>query len=153
MLLTIDNQLDEAYYLKGRYYRAKWDIEEALENYDKTLKINPNYYAAYRAKRLGATSIKNDYVSGIDNYNKALNRIRGNERSSLLRDLGFAYKDIGFFEKAKDYFDEAFTLDSNKAANFATYPCCMLRRENLTKDLKLKESTRSLIQHISLQFN
>jgi len=35
-----------------------------------------------------------------------------------LRDLGFAYKDIGFFEKARYYYNEAFTLDSNKAAHY-----------------------------------
>ena len=116
--LKIDNQLDEAFYIKGRYYEENGHIEEALENYDNALKINPNYYDAYKRKGWVLTSVKNDYVNGIDNYNKAMNRISGSERPSLLRDLGFAYKDIGFFEKARYYYNEAFTLDSNKATNF-----------------------------------
>jgi len=115
--LYFDDQLDEAYYIKGEYYEQNGHIDEALENYDKALKINPNYYAAYERKGWVMTSIKNDYVNGIDNYNNALKLISGNDRPSLLRNLGFAYKDIGFFEKARYYYNEAFTLDSNKAAN------------------------------------
>jgi tetratricopeptide (TPR) repeat protein len=116
--LFIDDQLDEAYYLKGRYYQENGQFQKALDNYDIALKINPNYYAAYEGKGWVLTWIKNDYVNGIDNYNNAMKRIRGKELSSLLRDLGFAYKDIGFFEKAKYYYNEAFTLDSNRATNF-----------------------------------
>jgi TolB-like protein len=116
--LSIDDQLDEAYYLKGRYYQENGQFQKALDNYDIALKINPNYYAAYEGKGWVLTWIKNDYVNGIDNYNNAMKRIRGKELSSLLRDLGFAYKDIGFFEKAKYYYNEAFTLDSNRATNF-----------------------------------
>jgi len=116
--LSIDDQLEEAYYIKGIYCEGNGQIEEALENYDRALQINPNYYTAYKRRGWILTSIKNDYVTGIDNYHKALARISGKERSLLLRDLGFAYKDIGFFEKARYYYNEAFTLDSNKTAHY-----------------------------------
>lgn len=116
--LSVDDQLEEAFFIKGIYYEGNGHIEEALENYDRALKINPNYYAAYEKKGWILTSIKNDYVSGIDNYHKALSRISGKGRPSLLRALGFAYKDIGFFEKARYYYNEAFALDSNITAHF-----------------------------------
>jgi len=118
MALSLDDQLEEAYYIKGIYCEGNGQIEEALENYDRALQINPNYYTAYERRGWILTSIKNDYVTGIDNYHKALTRISGKGRSSLLRALGFAYKDIGFFEKARYYYNEAFTLDSNMAAHF-----------------------------------
>jgi TolB-like protein len=118
--LSFDDQLDEAYYIKGTYYEENGNIDNALDNYSRTLKINPNYYNAYKRKGWIITTIKNDYVNGIDNYNDALNRIRGKERPSLLRDLASAYKDIGFFDKARYYYNEAFTLDSNEAANLSS---------------------------------
>jgi len=48
--LKIDNQLDEAYYLKGLYYFAKGKMEDALDAFDKALEFNPSYYNAYERK-------------------------------------------------------------------------------------------------------
>jgi len=142
--LSLDKQLDEAYFIKGRYYEVNGQIEEALENYDKTLKINPNYYAAYEKKGWVLTSIKNDYVNGIDNFNNALNRIHGKERSLLLRNLAFAYKDIGFFDKARYYYNEAFTLDSNKAANFSHLYILAAVEEKLDEALEIERKHQEI---------
>jgi len=142
--LSLDKQLDEAYFIKGRYYEVNGQIEEALENYDKTLKINPNYYAAYEKKGWVLTSNKNDYVNGIDNFNNALNRIHGKERSLLLRNLAFAYKDIGFFDKARYYYNEAFTLDSNKAANFSHLYILAAVEEKLDEALEIERKHQEI---------
>jgi TolB-like protein len=101
--LSFDNQLDEAYYLKGEYYQhANGHIEEALDNYDKALRINPNFSGAYEAKGFIFTFIKQDYVKGINNFNKALNLINGDERPDFLGwGLGYAYLEVGFIDKAK----------------------------------------------------
>ena len=116
--LDIDDQLDEAYYFKGRYYYANGQIEEALENYDKALKINPNYYLAYSNKGYILAWIKNDYVKALDSYHNALNLAHGEERSSILFDLGHSYRSIGFMDKAKRYFLEKLTLDGDSADYF-----------------------------------
>jgi TolB-like protein/lipoprotein NlpI len=142
--LSFDEQLDEAYFIKGRCYELIGHIEEALENYDKTLKINPNYYGAYERKGWVLTSIKNDYVNGIDNYNNALIRIHGKERSLLLRNLAFAYKDIGFFDKARYYYDEAFTLDSNKAANFSHLYILAAVEEKLDEAMEIERKHQEI---------
>jgi TolB-like protein len=113
--LTLDNQLDEGFFLRGEYYRLNGNVEEALDNFDEALKINPNYYQAYSSKGYILTIILYDYVRGIDNYNKALNLIRGDERPSLLRILGRAYLDAGFIDKAKSYYEDALALDGKKA--------------------------------------
>lgn len=114
--LSFDSLLDEAYYLKGQYYRVNGQGEEALGNYDKALKINPNYFAAYERKGYLLNWVLGDYVKGLNNNHKALNLIRGKERSESLKDLGRDYLDVGFIDKAKYYYHEAFVLDSNKAS-------------------------------------
>jgi TolB-like protein/Flp pilus assembly protein TadD len=115
--LSFDNKLDEAFYLQGMYYMAKGNFKEALDNFDRALEINPNYYSAYYSKGYILANGSSDFVKVIDNYHKALDLIRGNERPSVLRNLAYVYMDIGFFEKVKYYLNEAFALDNNKAAN------------------------------------
>ncbi|MCX6302479.1 MAG: tetratricopeptide repeat protein, partial [Bacteroidia bacterium] len=116
--LRFDNQLDEAYYLKGEYYYNNGKIEEALDNLDEALKINPNYYSAYYTKGYILTRVRNDYVKGLENFHKALNIIQGSERSSLLRALGYTYIYAGFYDKAKYYFQGALSMNGDSANYF-----------------------------------
>ena len=118
--LSFDDQLDEAYFLKGKYYQQNGNFDEALYNYDKAIKINPNYYSAYEYKGRIFWFIEPDIVKCIENYQKALNLIRGDERANLLRILGRAYLDVGFIKKAKRYYQAALALDGNKAL-YLTY--------------------------------
>ena len=45
--LLLDGKLDDAYFMKGRYFREKGQTDDALDNFDKALEINPNYSLAY----------------------------------------------------------------------------------------------------------
>ncbi len=112
--LSIDNNLDEATFLVSEYYYSNGQMDEALDNIDKTLSINPNFYLAFALKGAILTSFQHDYIKGIDNFNKALTLIRGEERPPLLREVGRAYQSVGFLEKAKSYYQEALVLDNNK---------------------------------------
>jgi TolB-like protein/Tfp pilus assembly protein PilF len=116
--LSFDDQLDEAYYLKGRYYYENAQNEEAMDNFEKALKINPNYYSAYSGKGDILTLVINDYVKGLETFYKALALISGDERPSLLRNLSESYRCVGFFDKAKDYNQEAFILDGDSISYF-----------------------------------
>jgi TolB-like protein/Tfp pilus assembly protein PilF len=135
--LFIDDKLDEAYYIKGRYYLANGHGDEALDNYDKALKINPNYYLAYIDKGYILRSQIHDFVQGFDIYPKALALIGGNERAGLLRDLGGTYFKVGFIDKAKIYYQKAFNLDSNKIANLDALAWLESSLGNFEEALKL----------------
>ncbi|MDP4222372.1 MAG: helix-turn-helix domain-containing protein [Bacteroidota bacterium] len=114
--LSIDNKLDEAYYIKGEYYRVHGRPEEALENYDKGLETNPFNYLLYSKRgQLFALSY-GDYVNALDSYHKGLKMVHGEGRKTLLTDLGYDYLCTGFIDSSKYYYHEAFALDSNKSA-------------------------------------
>ena len=135
--LSIDDKLDEAYYIKGQYYRQNGNIEEALNNYDKTLKINPSFYSAYAAKGYLYANVLSDNVKGLENYHKALTLVSGDERPSLLRDLGNTYSDLGFTEKAKYYYQEAFVLDGSQTQYLSRLAWLEFNLENYEESLKL----------------
>jgi len=108
LALGYDNQLSDAYTAKGDYYSAMYKNIQALEEYDKAIKINPNDHRAYIGKaNLGSYY---DWIVTISNSNKAISIYRGALLFSYLNLLGFAYYQVGFMEKAKSYFDEALKL-------------------------------------------
>jgi len=135
--LSCDDQLDEAYFMKGQYYNVNGQSSEALLNYNMALEINPNYYEAYLRKGNLLTRVLGDYVKGLDNYHQALNLIRGEGRPVILKSLGRAYGDAGFIEKAKYYYDEAFFLDSNKVSWLGNIAFLEFCDENFEEALKL----------------
>jgi TolB-like protein/tetratricopeptide (TPR) repeat protein len=142
--LDIDDQLDEAYYLKGRYYQANGRIEEALESFDKALKINPNYYLPYFNKGYLFSFVLGDYINGLDNYHKALNIVNGDERQNVLSYLGRAYLDAGFIDKAKYYYQEGLTLSGNEASYFGNLAFIEFNLENFEEALKLAKKMNGI---------
>ena len=144
--LSLDDKLDEAYFMISRYYYANGHMDEALDNIDKTLKINPNFYSAIALKGSILTSFQHDYIKGLDNYNKALTLIRGEERPPLLRQVGNTYRDVGFLEQAKSYYQEALDLDDNKLYNYyflAWIEFCNENFEGAYKSVKEREKIDS----------
>ncbi|MFO7620555.1 MAG: tetratricopeptide repeat protein, partial [Bacteroidales bacterium] len=137
--LTIDDKLDGAYYLRGLYFRQNGNIEEALNNYNKTLKLNPNFYSAYTEKGTLYSIVLSDNVKGLENYHKALTLVSGEERPNLLRGLGNRYADLGFAEKAIYYFKEAFSLDGNQIYYLQRLAWLEFTLENYKESLKLLE--------------
>jgi TolB-like protein/AraC-like DNA-binding protein/lipoprotein NlpI len=135
--LSFDDKLDEAYYVKGKYYQENGHLKEALDNYDKALRINPNYSQVYIKKGSLLAWTLNDYVNGIDNYYKAINLIRGNDRSSILYYLGNLFMNVGFMDKAKYYFKEALTLNGDSARYFGALIYVEFGRENFEEAYKM----------------
>jgi TolB-like protein/Tfp pilus assembly protein PilF len=142
--LSIDDQLDEAYNLKGRYYTLTSDHDKALENFDKALEFNPNNYLAYLSKGTIFSYYRGDYVKGIDNYHKALTLVRGNERPSILRALGSRYLEVGFIDKAKYYYQGALDLNRDSADYLKNLAWAEFSLENFEKALNLAKKENEI---------
>jgi len=116
MALSIDDKLEDAYYLKGYYYEMNGDLEEAIHNYDRTIKINPNYYSAYTRRGSLLSYVLADNVKGLEDYHKALTLVGPEDRPSLLQTVGIKYSGLGFADIAKNFYNDKYALDSNRVA-------------------------------------
>ena len=115
--LSLDDHLSEPYTLRGSYYDNIGKPEQAIEEYDKAIKLNPNDWMAYLGKGDLYYSYTN-LVNSIDNYQKAASINRGRELPSLLRVIGGTYFDAGFPEKAKQYYQDGLKLDGDSSAYY-----------------------------------
>ena len=136
--LSFDNQLSEAYTLRGRYYSETGKPEQAIEEFDKAIKLNPNDWMAYYEK--GEFYWDADLVNTINYLQKAASINRGAELPSLLGEIGEAYFCAGFPEKSKYYYQEELKLDgdsSNYYWNLAFDEFCLEISTNLS-NLEIK---------------
>jgi TolB-like protein/AraC-like DNA-binding protein/Tfp pilus assembly protein PilF len=111
--LSIDDKLAEAYTTRGRYYDEKGLAEQANEEYDKALNINPNSWEAYYKK--GELYGYNDFVKEIFNFQKAASLNRGSELPSILTNISTAFQRAGFKDQCEYYANEALMLDGDSS--------------------------------------
>jgi TolB-like protein len=107
--LSFDDQLPDAYFIRGLYYSEKGNVKKALENLDKTLKLNPNYWQAYYV--IG--DMNDDALLAIENYQKAASRHHGPGLSEIYNKISFRLSLTGFSELAKDFSLKAVKLESD----------------------------------------
>jgi len=110
--LSLEPNLADGYWIRGRYYRNTGELEKAIDDLKKAIDINPNNELAYRY--LGTTYFaRRDYIQALINLKKAEKLERGNELTQLYSDIGQVYISIGEFRKAEDYFKESIRLQPN----------------------------------------
>lgn len=118
LALSHDDELAEAYFVKGAYYEAKGLKDKALEEYDKAIKLNPNDWLAYYGK--ARIYDVEDQIMCLDNLQKAALINRSDKVTpTILRLIGGKLLVTGFVDKAKTYFTKAFELDGDSAFYFS----------------------------------
>jgi len=117
--LSYDNQLDEAYYVRGIYFiEAKSEHNKALNDLDKAIQINPNYSLAYVRRSYIYAYYLDNWLEGIKNLHKAAILEHGSLLPPILRTLSFRYGNIGFSDKAIYYRKEIYKLDNDSLSYF-----------------------------------
>ena len=115
--LSFDNQLPDAYYIRGTYYNEKGSNKEALENFDKTIKLNPNYWLAYFGKG-DLYYHDNDFVMAIKYFREAERYIHGSGLSDVLKRIYLMLYFSGFNELASNYINEVVKLESDSCSYY-----------------------------------
>jgi TolB-like protein len=115
--LSFDNQLSDAYTLKGTYYSEIGKPEQAVEEFDKAIEFNPNDWMAYLGKCILYYN-NTDLLNSIDNCQKAASINHGPELPTLLGTIGWVYLCAGFPEKSKYYYQEELKLDGDSSAYY-----------------------------------
>ena len=111
--ISFDDKLPDAYYIRGMYYGEKGINKQALEDFDKVLKLNPNYWLAYYG--IGRLNNEYDAVMAIKNYKEAASRNHGSGLSDIFEKISFNLSNAGFSELAKTYSLEAVKLEPDSA--------------------------------------
>ena len=133
--LSYDDQLSEAYTIKGVYYNQMGNKEQAIEELDKALKYNPNDWMAYYSK--GQVYSNYDNVKSIENLLKAKSLNHGSQLPGILRSIGSVYLQAGFLEKSKYYAEEALKLDKDSLEYYENLAYDELASGNFEKSIEL----------------
>ena len=155
MALFYDEQLADAYLFKGRYYRAIGNTEQAIRAYNKAIQYNPNDYMGYYYK--GVACCNEDIIKCIENIEQSASMDRG-ILASYFTVFGMIYRNVGFPEKARDYWREALILNGDSAAYYLLlsemeiYLDNHVRAIDLYKRAKAIDSTRAYVDLIGYVF-
>ena len=133
--LSFDDQLSEPYTLRGDYYREIGKPEQAIEEYDKAIKLNPNDWMAYGGKS-DLYYTNTDLVNLINSIQRAASINHGPELPALLGGVGWSYFCAGFPEKSKYYYQERLKLDSDSAAYYSSLTWVELWLGNYNKSIE-----------------
>ena len=138
--LEYDNNLAEAYSLRGDYYRVNTIYDKAIEEYKKTLDINPNYWQAYDGMGELHFYHLRDLENGLINLEKALKLNHDLKlRPGLLYSLSACYEHIGFYDKSVDLKKEALRIDRDSLRFYSSMRWAEVLNENYLKAIQLLE--------------
>lgn len=131
--LYYDTNLEEAHLVRGLYFNGIKQYDRALQEYNKALRINPNYSLAYNAKSNLMFYGKSDWIACLDNKLKAVNLEGGVIQLYLLRELGLFYEHMGFSDKAAQIYEEIYRLTADTVNYYMSMGGCAFDTRNWTE--------------------
>ncbi len=138
--LSIDAHLPEAYLSRAIYYNNKGNAGQAIVEFDKAIRYNPNYSAAYEwlGKGVYLSSLYNsDYVKGLECLHKAASLTHGRELPGILSALAGGYTfDAGFPEEGKKYYEEALKLTGDTLTYLASISALEIQYGDFDKGIE-----------------
>ncbi len=128
--LSYDKNIAEAYSLRGDYFRITGNFNQAIIEYEKALKINPNYWQAYSGSAVLYLNQKRDFLQAIKNQYAALRLNHDPKlRSSTIYNIAYYLDHMGFFTKAEYYYKEFLKLSNDSSKYYRAIAWSKNRQE------------------------
>jgi TolB-like protein/Tfp pilus assembly protein PilF len=138
--LSFDDQLGEAYFLRGIYYEYKGaNAQKALEEMNLALSYDPNHYRAYFEKGSLLRVYFGKNKESLMCLHHAINRKPGIETQELFDALARTYAQVGFYDKAMHYFQEYYKLTGSPANYFGLLAFLESSYGNYEKAIEYRE--------------
>jgi TolB-like protein/AraC-like DNA-binding protein/Tfp pilus assembly protein PilF len=123
--LSLDNQLPDAYRIRGEYYSVTGTAKRAIEEWNKALKHKPDDGDTYRT--IGGFYEELDIVKSLEYFQKAAFVNHGTELIQTLTILGTDYYKAGFSVRGNYFLLEALNLDEDSIGYSENKITCMAR--------------------------
>jgi len=141
--LSYDDQLAEAYDVKGSIYEAIGRREQAIEEFQKAIRFNPNYWRAYAG--IGGIYLEQEkFDLALENLYQASVLHRGKYLPYLFVSIALACRNSGFEEQAKIFSLEALKLDGDTAAYLMNLSNTGLYTGNYAEAIRIAEDSYAL---------
>lgn len=139
-----DSQLAEAYRLRGTCYLETGKIEQADEEFDKAIELDPNDWESYFHKgRISHYQLEN-FAEGIANYLEGMKRTRGKEYPYFLMSIGHAYQWAGFFDQTKKYYTDVLSILGDSVWYCANLSFIEFSKGNLENALNFTKKAKAI---------
>jgi tetratricopeptide (TPR) repeat protein len=125
-----------AYNNRGAAYAKSNKHEQAIEDYNKAIKLNPDYATAYNNRGVAYTDL-NKHEKAIEDYNRAIEL--NPDYATAYYNRGVAYTDLNKHEKAIEDYGTAIELNLDYAEAYRNRGFVysnIERYEDSTRDLK-----------------
>ena len=114
--LSYDDQLSDAYRIKGDYFKRTGKVDQAIEEYNRTIEYNPNDWMSYM--EMGWLFWPWDMVNMVATFHKAASLCRGPELPEILLSIAHVLRQTGFVEESISLNRQALTLNGDSAAYY-----------------------------------
>jgi regulator of sirC expression with transglutaminase-like and TPR domain len=117
----------KAYYLRGEAYEKLGNYNQALDDFKKSIELNPYYESGYMGRGILYAKSGN-YQQAIEDFDHAI-RINPND-SDLYYNRGLSYKLIAKYQKAIQDFDKAIQLNPQNIDAYVNREMCYMELYN-----------------------
>ncbi|MHA2219527.1 MAG: tetratricopeptide repeat protein [Candidatus Hodarchaeales archaeon] len=107
-----DEYTADDWFLRAYSEAEEGNHEKAIDYYDKTIKLDPDYVNAYNNRGVSYDELEK-YDRAIENFNKAIELKP--EKADYYSNRGVSYRKLGKYERAIEDYDKAIELNPEEA--------------------------------------